>query len=139
VAQQEDGVTTFYVNAGAGIEGHIFQTDSAMVVASVFHFAQTKGVPVQKVQLDILTASASAQVETMAGFPVFVGAEAGAYLMKADAGAFHGALGVAADTGIGCKDQSFGCKVLGCGVRVGRVCEISAFGSGIGIDWGKLF
>ncbi|KAK4665127.1 LOW QUALITY PROTEIN: uncharacterized protein QC763_511160 [Podospora pseudopauciseta] len=88
--------------------------------------------------VDVLSVKANVQVETVAGVPVYYGADAGVYLADAEAGPFHGTLGLAADTEIGCRDQSVGCKVLGCGVRVGRVCEISALGSGLGIDLGKF-
>ncbi|KAK4653865.1 LOW QUALITY PROTEIN: hypothetical protein QC762_511160 [Podospora pseudocomata] len=42
------------------------------------------------------------------------------------------------DTEIGCRDPSVGCKVMGCRVRVGRVCVTSALGSGFEIDFGKF-
>ncbi|KAK4154222.1 hypothetical protein C8A00DRAFT_42957 [Chaetomidium leptoderma] len=138
VAQEEDGLTTFYFNGSAGTEGRIVQTHSADTVASILHIAQTKGAPVQQVHVDILSARAKGQVETVMSVPVYAGFDAGVSLVDAEAGPFHTVLGVAADTEIGCRDQSVGCKVLGCGARVGRVCEISAFGSSVGIDWEKL-
>lgn len=140
VNQDHDGVTTFYFNAGAGTDtnGCIFQTHSASTTASILHVAQTKGAEIQQANVDVLSAKANVQVETVAGVPVYYGADAGVYLADAEAGPFHGTLGLAADTEIGCRDQSVGCKVLGCGVRVGRVCEISALGSGFGIDFGKF-
>jgi hypothetical protein len=138
VKQEEDGLTTFYFNANADNGGYIFQTHSAAAAASVLHIAQQKGVEVEQVHVDILAFKAKAQIQSAGGVPVYAGADAGAYLVDADAGPFHASLGLAADTEVGCRDQSIGCKVLGCGARVGRVCEISLFGNSIGIDWGKF-
>ncbi|CAP65919.1 uncharacterized protein PODANS_5_11160 [Podospora anserina S mat+] len=140
VNQDHDGVTTFYFNAGAGTDtnGCIFQTHSASTTASILHMAQTNGAEIQQANVDVLSAKANVKVETVAGVLVYYGADAGVYLADAEAGPFHGTLGLAADTKIGCRDQSVGWKVLGCGVRVGRVYKISALGSGFGIDFRKF-
>ncbi|KAH6855603.1 hypothetical protein B0I37DRAFT_350760 [Chaetomium sp. MPI-CAGE-AT-0009] len=138
VSQEEDGLTTFYFNAEAETGGYVYQTHSASAAASILHIAQQKGAKIEQLHVDVLAVKGGAQIQSAMGVPVYAGADAGAYLVDADVGAFHGALGLAADTEIGCKDQSIGCKVLGCGLKVGRVCEVSVFGSSIGIDWGKF-
>lgn len=138
VKQEENGTTTFYFNATADTGGCVFQTHSAATVASILHIAQLKGAEVEQVHTDILAVKAKVEAQSAMGIPTYVGADAGVYLVNAEAGPFHGTLGLAADTEVGCKDQSVGCKVLGCGVRVGRVCEVSVFGNSVGIDWGKF-
>lgn len=95
---------------------------------------------VEQVHADVLSAKVEAEVQTVwDAVPVYAGAGASANLVDMEAGPFTGTLGAGVDSEVGYKDQSVGFKVLGSGVRVERVCEISVFGSKIGIDWGKLF
>ncbi len=66
-------------------------------------------------------------------------AEAGVHLVDAQASIFNLKIGASADTGAGIVDDSITVKALGCGFSVGRKIEISVFGSGFGIDFGRLF
>jgi hypothetical protein len=66
-------------------------------------------------------------------------AEAGLHLVDAQASIFNLKIGAAADTGLGIADDSVTVKALGCGFSLGRKVEISVFGSGFGIDFGRLF
>ncbi|RAH52666.1 hypothetical protein BO85DRAFT_472479 [Aspergillus piperis CBS 112811] len=137
---EEDGMHVFYYNAGLETGGAVFRTNRADAVASILHMVQDNGGEIEKVSIDVLGARAGLEVQTLNDyFPVYAGADATAHLVDLKGGPCYGTLGVGVDTELGYRDQSVGCKVLGCGMRVGRVCEISAFGSKIGIDWGKLF
>lgn len=139
-AQENDGVTAGYSNASGGTKGKIFQAHTTEAVASAIHIAQTKGPKIGQVHLDILAAKAGARTDTaFSVIPTYAGLEAGAYLMNTEVSAFHAALGVAADSEIGYRDQSIACKLLGCGVRVGRIFEVSFLGTGFGVDFGKFF
>lgn len=141
-AQEQDGTVTFYANANAttGAKAEVFRTNRADAVVSVLHIAQLKGQKVEQVHVDVISAKVGAEMQTAFDkVPVYAGVEASLNLVDAQAGPFTATLGAGADTGAGYQDQSVGFKVLGTGVKVGRVCEISVFGSKIGIDWGKLF
>lgn len=109
VSQENDGLTTFYYNASAGIEGRILQTYSAATAASVLHIAQTNGVEVQQVHADILSAKAKAQMESVMSVPRYAGVDAGLYLLDTEAGPFQASLGVAADTEIIRLQRSVNC------------------------------
>jgi hypothetical protein len=138
VRQEPNGTTTFYFNATADAGGYVFQTHRATTAASILHIAQLKGAKVEQVHADILTVRANAETDSVMGVPTYAGVDAGVYLMDAEAGPFHASIGLAADTEVGCKDGSVGCEILGCGVKVGKVCEISVLGNRVGIDWGKF-
>jgi hypothetical protein len=66
-------------------------------------------------------------------------AEAGVHLVDAQASIFNLTIAASADTGGGIVDDSVTLKALGCGFSVGRKIEISVFGSGFGVDLGRLF
>lgn len=131
--EEKDGATTFYANASVGSEGTIFKTVTADARASVMHLAQSKGKPIEQVNVDVFTASASATAGT------YLGVEAGVSLVKAEASLFDLNLGVGVDTGAGIKDESLDVKVAGCGFQIGRKVSISVFGASFGIDFGRLF
>ncbi|KAI5792107.1 hypothetical protein FPQ18DRAFT_389622 [Pyronema domesticum] len=118
--QEQNGTVIFYTGANATTGGEVAK--------------------VEQVHADVLSAKVEAEVQTVwDAVPVYAGAGASANLVDMEAGPFTGTLGAGVDSEVGYKDQSVGFKVLGSGVRVERVCEISVFGSKIGIDWGKLF
>jgi hypothetical protein len=97
------------------------------------HLAQSTGKPIEDVNVDVFTASVSATAGT------YVGVEANVSLVKAEASIFDLNLGIGVDTGFGIKDDSLGAKFAGCGIEIGRKVSISVFGSGFGIDFGRLF
>jgi hypothetical protein len=139
-AQEENGVTTFYANASLTSRGEVFRTNRADAVVSIVHLAELQGKEIQMVHVDILSAKVESEQQWLWGaIPVYIGVGASINLVDAEAGPFTGTLGVGVDEEFGFRDESVGFKVLGTGLRVGRVCEISVLGSKIGIDWGKLF
>jgi hypothetical protein len=109
-------------------------------VFSVLHTAQLQGRKIEQGREDDLSLKVEAEVQTVwDAVPVYAGVGASANIVDVEAGPVTGTVGLGVDAEVGYKDQSVGFKVLGTGVRLGRVCEISVLGSKIGIDWGKLF
>jgi len=131
--REPEGATVFYANATVEESGILFKTVTAEARASVMHLAQSTGNPIEDVNVDVFTASASATAGT------YVGVEANVSLVKAEASIFDLNLGLGVDTGLGIKDDSLGVKFAGCGFEIGRKVSISVFGSGFGIDFGRLF
>jgi hypothetical protein len=71
--------------------------------------------------------------------PAYIGAEIGVDLISAQAAIFDLNLGYALTTGIGLQDGSLEVEVAGCGITIGKRVGISAFGTGVSIDFGRLF
>ena len=130
--QEKDGVTIFYGNASISSEGTFFKTCTAEAKASVMHLVQSKGRPIEQVNVDVFTARASATVGS------YIGADAGVSLIKAEGSIFDLNLGIGVDTGAGIKDESLDIHALGCGFQVGRKVSISVFGNSFGLDFGRL-
>ena len=65
--------------------------------------------------------------------------EASANLVDLKASVFDLKIGVAADTKIGIKDDSATVGVGGTSITLGRKIGISVFGTGIGVDFGRIF
>lgn len=131
--EEKDGSTIFYYNGGIEEKGTVFKTYSADAKLSVMHVAKSTGKPIEQLSVDVFTAQASASAGA------YLGVEAGVSLISAEASIFNLTLGVGLDTGAGIKDDSLEVKVAGCGMTVGRVVSISAWGSTFGIDFGRLF
>ncbi|THH02404.1 hypothetical protein EW026_g413 [Hermanssonia centrifuga] len=147
-----NGTTGGHVVIGVGVKGESYLDDGAIfftaegeATASAIHVAKTKGRPIEQVEVDILEAGASASAEAFGTkyFPIpllkYAGAEAHVNLLKAKASVFDLSLGLGVDTDVGVKDGSVGLHLAGCGITVGRKLSISAFGTGIGIDFGRFF
>ena len=86
------------------------------------------------VNFDVLSAETKAEISN-----TFIGAGANIRLVGGNVSIFHFDVGAGVSTGIGIKDDSISTEIAGTGVTVGRKCEISLFGSKVGVDFGKLF
>ena len=107
------------------------------------HERQSKRKRTKQVNADVSTMQAGFTMTgvtdgTGGGFPVYIGADASLNLFEAQASVFDLDLGVGVKTGLGFKDGSIDFHVLGCGITIGRKVGISAFGSGIAIDFGSV-
>jgi hypothetical protein len=135
-----------YYRVGIDIDGAdtdaVFKTMDASAKAAVFHVASNKGHPVKQFSADVLQAKASATLGGVAGgsdgTPIYAGVDAQVNLVDLKASVFDLNLGVGVKTDIGVKDYSVGGHVLGCGFTVGKKTSISAWGSTIGIDFGRF-
>ncbi|KAF9987714.1 hypothetical protein BGZ65_002228 [Modicella reniformis] len=130
---EPEGVTAFYANEGVDSSDTILWTCSAEAKASVFHVAQSKGRQIEQVNLDLLSADASATVGT------YMGVDANVTLMKTQASIFDAQIGLGVDTGFGIKDDSVEVELAGCGITLGRKVGISVFGTNFSVDFGQLF
>jgi hypothetical protein len=140
---EKDGATTFYVQASAKSEGTWFRTYSADAKGAIVHVVQSKGKAIEQVNVDVFTAHANATASSInigdRDLLVYVGADAGVSLFKAEASIFDLNLGVGVETGAGVKDGSLDVHVAGCGFQIGKKLSISVFGSSFGFDFGRLF
>jgi hypothetical protein len=109
--------TVFHANATVEGRGTLFKTVIAEARTPVMHLAQSTSNSIEDVNVDVFTAN----------------------LVKAEASIFDLNLGIGVDTGFSIKDDCVGAKFAGCGFEIGRKVSISAFGSGFGIDFGRLF
>lgn len=133
VAKEEDGTELFFANAGLDKKsGLLFRTVTAEARVSLMKILQQKGLKIEQVNSDILTAYASATMGT------YVGVEAGASLVELEASIFNANLGFGVGTGMGIKDGSVVVKILGTGVKLGQKIGVSVLGSGFEVDFGKL-
>ncbi|GAA6035078.1 hypothetical protein JCM8097_002173 [Rhodosporidiobolus ruineniae] len=144
VAEEKDGAATFYINAGAGVEDDtVFRTFNAEATAAIMHTLKESERDIEKVNVDVLSANASASVSGIkigdAFIPTYAGAEAGVNLVKAQVSAFDLQIGLGVDTGFGVKDGSLTTEVAGCGFVIGKKVGISVLGSSFAVDFGKLF
>ncbi|ETN44554.1 uncharacterized protein HMPREF1541_10224 [Cyphellophora europaea CBS 101466] len=144
VAQEPNGATLWYANAGSEHKDDVFfKTMNAKATAAFMHVVQEKGRAIERVNVDVFSANASAELSyiDLGDGPIatYVGADAKLSLFKAEASVFDLELGVGVETGAGIKNGSIDAHVAGCGVTIGKRVSISAFGSSIGIDFGKFF
>ncbi|KAF5013877.1 hypothetical protein FDECE_158 [Fusarium decemcellulare] len=137
-----------YYRVGVDVNGMdpsaIFKTFDAAAKAAVFHVANKKGRSITELSVDLLSAKASASLSGVAGggnegFPVYAGVDAKINLVELKASAFDLNIGLGGQTDIGLNDYSVGAHVAGCGFTFGKKISISALGSSIGIDLGRLF
>lgn len=141
VVEEKDGAQLWYANAKVEEASKmcIFKTYTADATTSFMHVAQQKGTPIEQVSVDVFTAGASATLGMTGDFTTYAGVDARLSLVKAQASIFDLDLGVGVETGVGIKNGSFDAHVAGCGVSIGTIMSISAFGCSFGIDFGRLF
>jgi len=138
-AEDGSGATTFYYNAGTDVDScGVLKTYTAEGRLSVMHLCETKGKPIEQVNVDVFTAHSGVTTAMIEGQPVYAGFEAGVSLVQAQASIFDLNLGVGIESGVGLKDGSLDLHAAGCGFQVGRKCSISVFGSSFGVDLGRL-
>ncbi|GAA6035075.1 hypothetical protein JCM8097_002172 [Rhodosporidiobolus ruineniae] len=121
----------------------VFRTFGAQSTMAVCRIIQEADTPLEEVNIDIWAANMSAGVTVLKVgdmvFPTHAGWEVAANLVKLQASVFEAQVGVALDTGIGIKDGSWTTEVLGTGFSFGRRTSVSFFGTGFGVDLGRLF
>ncbi|KAK4144982.1 uncharacterized protein C8A04DRAFT_27230 [Dichotomopilus funicola] len=140
LAQQEDGLTAFYYTVEGIKEGEFYQTREADTVGWVLNAAHTRNAKLETINFDVLAAKAGTQTDKKFSLLPAEAAVimAGGYIVRVDRDdPFDDRTSVVLDPLRGHRTRS--APLHGCGVRggaevVGKVSEIKALGTRLGID-----
>ena len=112
------------------------------MTTSLLQAVNESGTDFETLEIDVLQLMAWLKFgfigNSQVPMPAYIGREASANLLTAQAAVFGFTVGLSLSTGIGSKDGSLEVQVFGCGVTIGKCNHITALGNGVATDFGKL-
>ncbi|KAF9459271.1 hypothetical protein BDZ94DRAFT_1052368 [Collybia nuda] len=132
-ANTKEGMTQkYYAKYAHEKSGSYFKTYDVVAQAAVYKISSDSNAPIQDVDVAVMEARADRYMGS------YIGRDASLNLVSGHASIFDFKVGVAASTGIGIKDGAVEAKLLGCGFSLGKRVELSIFGTGFGVNFGRL-